>query len=145
MWAPAPGQEEPLEEEMAAHRESHGQEPGRLQSIELQRVGHDWGDSAGTRAQCITAPWSKHLPQWTGPGLVFQAWDLGLQGTCQPVVSNLASRTCEFTFYSGSIEGYLRVSLGKFEPAVLFVLKIIAFFSSFLELVFLGTLFFLES
>lgn len=41
MWAPSPGQEEPLEEEMAAHGGSHGQEPGGLQSTELQRVGPD--------------------------------------------------------------------------------------------------------
>ena len=30
-------------------REFHGQEPGELQSIESQRVGHDWSDLAHTQ------------------------------------------------------------------------------------------------
>ena len=44
---PSPGREEPLEEGMAAHsstpawRIPWAEEPGRLQSIVLQRVGHD--------------------------------------------------------------------------------------------------------
>ena len=42
------GQEDPLEKEMATHssilawRIPWTEEPGRLQSMELQRVGHDW-------------------------------------------------------------------------------------------------------
>ena len=42
-----PGQEDPLKEGMATHssiparRTPWTEEPGRLQSIELQRVGHD--------------------------------------------------------------------------------------------------------
>ena len=41
------GQEDPLEKEMATHSSTHAwkipwtKEPGRLQSMESQRVGHD--------------------------------------------------------------------------------------------------------
>ena len=47
IWVPFLGQEDPLEEEMATHssilawRIPWIEEPGRLQSIALQRVGHD--------------------------------------------------------------------------------------------------------
>ena len=45
------GQEDPLEKEMAVHSSTLAgkipwtQEPGRLQSVGLQRVGHDWATS----------------------------------------------------------------------------------------------------
>ena len=49
------GWKDPLEEEMATHfrilpreRFPWTEEPGVLQSIELQRVGHDWSNLAGT-------------------------------------------------------------------------------------------------
>ena len=48
------GQEDPLEEEMATHssilawRIPWTEERGRLQSIGLQRVGHNWNDLAQT-------------------------------------------------------------------------------------------------
>ena len=44
----SPGGEDPLEEVMAAHSSIRAwkipwaEEPGRLQSMGLQRVGHDW-------------------------------------------------------------------------------------------------------
>ena len=47
MWVLSPGQEDPLEEGMATHssilawRISWTEEPRGLQSIGLQRVGHD--------------------------------------------------------------------------------------------------------
>ena len=47
MWIQSLGQEDPLEEEMTTHssfldwRILWTEEPGRLQSIALQRVGHD--------------------------------------------------------------------------------------------------------
>ena len=47
MWVPSLGQEDFLEEEVSIHssflaREiAWTEEPGRLQSIELQRVGHN--------------------------------------------------------------------------------------------------------
>ena len=46
-WVQSVGQEDPLEKEMATHssilawRIPRTEEPGRLQSIGLQRVGHD--------------------------------------------------------------------------------------------------------
>ena len=47
MWVQSLGQEDPLEQEMATHssipawRIAWREEPGRLQSMRLQRVGHD--------------------------------------------------------------------------------------------------------
>ena len=47
-WARSLGQEDPLEKEMATHssipawRIPWTEEPGRLQSVGLQKVGHDW-------------------------------------------------------------------------------------------------------
>ena len=46
-WDQSLGQEDPLEKEMAAHSSIHAwkipwtEEPGGLQSMGLQRVGHD--------------------------------------------------------------------------------------------------------
>jgi len=48
------GQEDPLEEGMATHSSNLAyripwmEEPGGLESIELQRVGHDWSDLTHT-------------------------------------------------------------------------------------------------
>ena len=50
-WVSSLGQEDPLEKEMAIHssipawRIPWTEEPGRLQSTGLQRVGHDWATS----------------------------------------------------------------------------------------------------
>ena len=47
MWVQFLGREDPLEKEMATHTSSLAwkipgtEQPGRLQSMELQRVGHD--------------------------------------------------------------------------------------------------------
>ena len=47
----SPGREDPLEKEMATHSSTLAwkipwvEEPGRLQSMGLQRVGHDWATS----------------------------------------------------------------------------------------------------
>ena len=47
MWVQSLGQEDPLEQEMATHSSIHAwripwiEEPGRLQSMRLQRVGQD--------------------------------------------------------------------------------------------------------
>ena len=51
MWVRSLGREVPLEKEMATHssilawRIPWAEEPCRLQSMELQRVGHDWAGS----------------------------------------------------------------------------------------------------
>ena len=50
-WVRALGQEDPLEKEMATHSSTPAwkipwtEEPGRLQSVGLQRVGHNCGTS----------------------------------------------------------------------------------------------------
>ena len=52
VWVPSLSQEDPLEEGMATHssilawRDPGTEEPGGLQSIELQRVGNEWSDLA---------------------------------------------------------------------------------------------------
>ena len=62
------GQNDPLEEGMATHssilawRIPMHAEPGRLQSIGLQRVWHDWGDSAQHTAQACIFPRFFPLP-----------------------------------------------------------------------------------
>ena len=52
------GQEDPLVKGMAAHswRIPWTEEPGRLQSMALQRAGHDWATNIfGCRAQALGA------------------------------------------------------------------------------------------
>ena len=50
-WVRSLGQEGPLEKEMATHSNTFAwkipwtEEPGRLQSMGLQRIGHDWASS----------------------------------------------------------------------------------------------------
>ena len=51
-WVQSLGWEDPLEEGMATHftilawRIPQTEEPGELQSVGLQRFGHDWSDNA---------------------------------------------------------------------------------------------------
>ena len=53
------GWEDPLEEEMAIHSSTIAwkipwtEEPGRLQSMDLQRVGHDWATSFNNWASLV--------------------------------------------------------------------------------------------
>ena len=62
------GQEEPLEKEMATHSStlawkiSWTEDPGRLQSMVLQRVRHDWATSLHT----MDGPWN-HYAKWNKP------------------------------------------------------------------------------
>ena len=57
MWIQSLGQEDLLEEEMATHssisawRIPQSEEPGRLQPMGLQRVGHNWAHTANTTTQ----------------------------------------------------------------------------------------------
>ena len=50
-WVQSLGQEDPLEKEMATHSNTLAwkipwmEEPGGLQSMGLQKVGHDWATS----------------------------------------------------------------------------------------------------
>ena len=56
------GWENPLEKEMATHSSTLTwkipwmEEPGRLQSMGLQRVGHDWATSLSFQYTCIKLP-----------------------------------------------------------------------------------------
>ena len=62
-WVQSLGQEDPLEKEMAIHSSTiawkipRTEESGRLQSMELQRVGHDQ-DQAHTHIYTYTSPFS---------------------------------------------------------------------------------------
>ena len=57
-WVQSLGWEDPLEKEMATHSSILAwktpwiKEPGRLQSIESQRVRHDWSDLASMHIWC---------------------------------------------------------------------------------------------
>ena len=59
-WVQSLGQEDPLEEEMATHSSVLAwkipwmEEPGRLQSMGSQRVGHDWATSLHHHLKLIT-------------------------------------------------------------------------------------------
>ena len=52
LWVPSLGWEDPLEKEMATHSSILAwkipwkEEPGGLQSMRLQRAGHDWAQRA---------------------------------------------------------------------------------------------------
>ena len=58
-WVQFLGWEDPLEKEMATHssilawRIPRTEEPGRLQSIELQRFQHNWSDLAAAAAKIV--------------------------------------------------------------------------------------------
>ena len=57
MLVPSPGREDPLEEEMATRSRMLAweipwtEEPGRLQPMEPQRVGHNWATEHSTRTR----------------------------------------------------------------------------------------------
>ena len=54
-WVRSLGQENPLEKEMATHPSilAWTEEPGRLQSTGLQRVGHNWATSLSLSVKAI--------------------------------------------------------------------------------------------
>ena len=63
-WVQSLGQEDPLEKETATHSSTLAwkipwtEEPGRLQSMELQRVGHDWV----TSLSFLSCPFESVMP-----------------------------------------------------------------------------------
>ena len=97
MQVPPLGREDPLEEGMAPHssilawRILWTEEPGRLQSIESHRVGHDWSDVVQTHA------YKPYVMRWTlliglvfyCPSAIFQLIDLIHRSL------NLDSRQCQ--------------------------------------------------
>ena len=60
MWVCSLGWEDPLEESLATHSSIFAwripwmQEPGRLQSTGLQRVGHDWSNLAHAHTEATS-------------------------------------------------------------------------------------------
>ena len=67
-WVQSLRQEDPLEKEMATHSSTLAwkipwtEEPGRLQSMGLQRVEHDWATSRSVlRIFPLFCPWSIYL------------------------------------------------------------------------------------
>ena len=75
------GREDPLEKEMATHsctlawRIPWREEPGGLQSMGLQRVGHDWANSLHFTSALSTMP--KPLTVWiiTNCGKFLKRWE----------------------------------------------------------------------
>ena len=75
-WVPSLGWEDPLEKEMATHSSSPAwripgmEEPGRLQSMGSQRVGHDWAIALHFTSVKIMATSSKRayaIPRSAAP------------------------------------------------------------------------------
>ena len=66
------GQEDPLKKEMATHSSTLAwripwmEEPGRLQSMRLQRVGHDWATSLSLSVIQVQYPVFLHILSSTG-------------------------------------------------------------------------------
>ena len=73
-WVQSLCQEDPLEKEMATHssilawRIPWTEEPGRLQSMGWQTVGHDWATNTSLQTpyffplQCLTLPFTPQVP-----------------------------------------------------------------------------------
>ena len=88
------GWEDPLEKEMATHlnilawRIPWTNEPGRLQSMGLQRVGHDWRDLAQLSLPIFNNIWpTKMAILCYGYGM----WDIGSptkDQTCAPCIGS---------------------------------------------------------
>ena len=80
MWIWFLGRKDPLEEGMATHssilawRIPWTLEPGGLQSIGLQRVGHDWSDLACMRVRNNTEKSLYHIPRLLQWGNTWQGY-----------------------------------------------------------------------
>ena len=78
------GWEDPLEKEMAIHSRTIAwkipwtEEPGRLQSMGLQRVGHDWATSLHFKATV-----RKYQSGLNSKSLFSQLWRLSPRSRCQ--------------------------------------------------------------
>ena len=65
VWVWTPGQEDPLEQDMATHsgvlawRIPGTEEPGGLPSTGLHRVGHDWSDLAAAKSRTQLSTWQQ--------------------------------------------------------------------------------------
>ena len=71
-WVQSLGQEDLLEKEMATHSSTLAwrilcrEEPGRLRSMGLQRVGHDWATSLSLSTHSSILAWRISWTQGTG-------------------------------------------------------------------------------
>ena len=76
-WVQSPGREDPLEKEMATHssilawRIPWTEDPGRLQSMGSQKVGHNWVTNINSLIDSEFSPWFTKL-------LKGQAWKKGM-------------------------------------------------------------------
>ena len=73
-WVQSLGWEDPLEKEMAPHSTTLAwkipwmEEPGRLQSVESQRVGHDWATSLSLYTHKSRMSFNKSTKERKGTG-----------------------------------------------------------------------------
>ena len=84
------GREDPLEMGMATHssildwRNPWTEEPGRLQSIELQRVGHDWATNTQTHTHTHTELVMVDTQKWC-----MYLWGIVCKGPIEEVIFNV--------------------------------------------------------
>ena len=111
-----------LEEGMTAHSRIHAWripwavEPGRLQSIGLQRVGHDWSGLALRRMHSISewARWYFNSSVQLSRSVVSNfLWPHGLQQVRLPCPSNSHEKTYQFSLKSRDIILSTKVCLVK--------------------------------
>ena len=97
-WVQSLGSEDPLEKEMAAHssilawRISWIEEPGGLQSMGSQRVGHDRSDLAAKLWASFIALLVKNLPAVQETRVRFLNWEDPPEKEMAPHSSTLAWR-----------------------------------------------------
>ena len=93
-WVRSLGREEPLEKDMATHssilawRIPWTEEPGRLQSMGSQRVGHNWATNTWSPQPLIFFSGKKFEPRKTLKPQGFEATKARLELT--PLASNLS-------------------------------------------------------
>ena len=92
------GWEDPLEKEMATDSSTLAwkipwtEEPGRLQSIESQRIGHDWATSLYYLYSCNSAQCKMGIQCWT--------WNSRLVSSRERSMSRLILSPCLFNLYA---------------------------------------------
>ena len=112
-WVQSLGQEDPLEKEMATHSSTLAwkipwtEKPGRLQSMGLQRVGHDWAIACllALRVPRTTRRSNQSILKEIGPKYLLERLKLKFQ-----YFGHLMRRTdsLEKTLMLGQIEGWRR-------------------------------------
>ena len=91
-WVQSLGQEDPLEKETATHSSILAwkipwmEEPGGLQSMGSQRVGHDWVTSLFSL--CISAEFVGYIQPWNAGRFTEHCGRGGTQSKCSPLSSD---------------------------------------------------------